>query len=188
LNCQEGFLMEKKIVPPRPVPDRDSKYMGLAWIHAGFSKDPNTQVGAQIVSAYNQPLGSGYNGPPRLIDDDTLDWGRSIKKADVSRYDVIVHAEINAIDHTGCADLTGATLYVTALPCPSCMLEIIRKEIERVLYFDFQGDANSSLQNASWCEKSLKMARMANIQIEKFTGNINWVADWSQHLKELGIF
>ena len=68
-----------KIIPPRETPDRDSRYMGLAWIHAGFSKDPNTQVGAQIVDQYNQPLGSGYNGPPRKIDDSSFSWCRPPK-------------------------------------------------------------------------------------------------------------
>ena len=52
--------MEK--AQPRNTPDRDSRYMGLAWIHARFSKDPNTQVGSCIVSNKNQILGTGYNG------------------------------------------------------------------------------------------------------------------------------
>jgi dCMP deaminase len=164
--------------------------MGLAWIHAGFSKDPSTQVGAVIISNYNEPLGSGYNGPPRLIDDESFSWERpSADNPDgFSKYDIIVHAEINAIDHSCGADLTGATLYVTALPCPRCMLEIIRKEIGRVVYFDYQSSRSSSLQNAAWREKSLQMARMAGIKVEKFEGNIAWIADWTRRLKEIGIF
>jgi deoxycytidylate deaminase len=179
--------MVKKKAPPRQVPDRDEKYMGLAWMHASFSKDPFTQVGAQIVGQYNQPLGSGYNGPPRLVHDDEISWDRSTDEKEVTRYDIIVHAEVNAIDHS-CGDLTESTLYVTALPCPSCMLEIVRKEMGKVIYFDFQGDADSSLRNALWREKSLNIAKLANVKVQRFTGDINWVADWTERLRQLGIF
>lgn len=182
--------MNDKMIPPRETPDRDSKYMGLAWIHAGFSKDPNTQVGAQLVDQYNQPLGSGYNGPPRLVDDTSFSWCRPSKDDPdaFSKNDIIVHAEVNAIDHSCTSDLSGATLYVTALPCPACMLEIIRKEIERVVYFDYQSTKNSSLQNGPWREKTLQKAKMAGIKMEEFKGNINWVADWVIRLRQLGIF
>lgn len=181
--------MDKKI-PPRETPDRDSKYMGLAWIHAGFSKDPSTQVGAVIVDQYNQPLGSGYNGPPRLIDDTSFSWCRPSKDApdEFSKYDIMVHAEINAIDHSCARDFSGATLYVTALPCPDCMLEIVRKEISRVVYYDYQSTKNSSLQNAAWRTKSFEIAKMAGIKVEKFDGDINWIADWVMRLKGIGIF
>lgn len=85
-------------------------------------------------------------------------------------------------------DLTNATLYVTALPCPKCMLEIIDNEIGRIVYFDFQGDKNSSLQNGSWRDKSFEMARMAGIQLDKFKGSVSWIADWTERLKQLGVF
>lgn len=178
-----------KNIQPRFTPERDLKYMGLAWVHAGFNKDPNTQVGAQIISSENEPLGSGYNGPPRLIDDNAFNWGRP-KPGDesVNRYDLVKHAEANAISHSMGSDLTNATLYVTALPCPKCMLEIIDNEIGRVVYFDFQGDKNSSLQNGSWRDKSFEMARMAGIQMDKFEGSVSWIADWTERLKQLGVF
>ena len=70
---------DKKKISPRNVPERDSKYMALAWIVAGFSKDPNTQCGAIIIDSKNNPLGWGYNGPPRLIDDNSFSWGRPEK-------------------------------------------------------------------------------------------------------------
>jgi dCMP deaminase len=180
--------MAKKVMP-REVPDRDSKYMGLAWIHAGFSKDPSTQVGAQVVGEYNNPLGSGYNGPPRLVDDTSFSWDRPPKDDPeaFSKYDIIVHAEINAMDHS-CGDLTNATLYVTAFPCPDCMLEIVRRELRRVVYYDFRSGKKSSLQDTKGREKSLKIANMANIRVEEFTGNVNWVPDWAERLRELGVF
>jgi len=163
--------------------------MGLAWIHAGFSKDPNTQVGAQIISQNNEPLGSGYNGPPRLIDDTSFSWHRPAPDEEgINRYDLVKHAESNAIKHSKGEDLTDATLYVTALPCPKCMLEIIDEGIGRIVYFDFQGDRNSSLQNGSWRDKTFEMARMAGIRLEKFQGSVAWIADWSERLRQLGVY
>jgi len=176
-------------ISPRDVPDRDSRYMGLAWIQAGFSKDPNTQVGAVIVDRNNCPLGSGYNGPPRLINDTSFSWSRPPKDDPdkFSKYDVMVHAEINAIDHS-CGDLTNSVLYVTALPCPRCMLEIVRKEIDKVIYFDYQSTKKSSLQNEAWREKSLEIAKMAKVTVDKFSGDVNWLADWMLRLKDIGVF
>lgn len=176
-------------VQPRVVPERDVKYMGEAWMKAAFSKDPSTQVGAVVVGHNNMPLGSGYNGPPRLINDTAFSWERPPKDDPdaFSKYDVVVHAEINAIDHS-MSSVVGATLYVTAMPCPDCMLEIIRKEISRVVYYDFQSSNNSSLQNSFWREKSLKLAQMGGVRMDKFQGNLNWLADWTRHLKDLGIF
>lgn len=175
---------------PRQTPDRDSKYMGLAWMHAGFSKDPSTQVGAQIVGPDNIPYGSGYNGPPRRMKDTEVIWDRPSKDESeiLSKYDIMVHAEINAIDHSSAYDLTDSTLYTTALPCPDCMLAIIRTPIMRVVYFDYQSVGTSSLRNEAWRAKTFEKARLGRVRLEKFTGNINWLQDWVANLKRLSIF
>lgn len=39
-------------------------FMGVARLSAQRSKDPNTQVGACIVSPENKIVGIGYNGMP----------------------------------------------------------------------------------------------------------------------------
>lgn len=185
-------MNSKKMVPPREVPDRDSKYMGLAWIHAGFSKDPSTQVGAQIVTYENEPLGSGYNGPPAMIRDDAFSWERPPKDRPeaFSKYDVIVHAEINAIKRSQRMghDLKDATLYVTAFPCKACMLDIADAKIGRVVYMDFRSTKNSSLQCTSGRESSMEIARLAGIKVEAFRGSIGWVGDWAEKLKQMGVF
>lgn len=176
-------------VPPRPTPDRDSKYMGLAWIQAGFSKDPNTQVGAVIVAEGNEPLGSGYNGPPSEQDDDEMSWERASKDNPdaYSKNDIIVHAEGNAIDHS-CGSLEGATIYVTAMPCNDCMKEIVRKKLKRVVYFDFQSDPNSSLANAASRAKSVETARRGKVTLEVFKGDLSWLVNWMAALKGKGVF
>ena len=181
--------MSEKMIPPREVPDRDSKYMGMAWAWASFSKDPSTQMGAQIVDQYNVPLGSGYNGPPRIIPDDSFSWCRPPKDDPnaFSKYDVIIHAEINAMEHSCNADLTNATLYVTGYPCKDCMIDIAKKEIGRVVYFDHQSDSGSMLRKTQR-QKSEEIARLAGIKLEKFRGNLSWMSDWNDKLRSMGIF
>ena len=41
----------------------DEYFMGVAYLSGMRSKDPNTQVGACIVSEDNKILSMGYNGP-----------------------------------------------------------------------------------------------------------------------------
>lgn len=183
--------MSDKKVQPRETPDRDSRYMGLAWIHAAFSKDPSTQVGAMIVSEDNYPLGSGYNGPPRNADDKEVPWDRPPKDDPeaYSKYDIVVHAEANAIDHVcNQGAICDSTLYVTSLPCNNCMKEIGRKGIKRVVYMDYQSSKSSSLQNAKWREKTFETARLCGVSMEKFEGHIGWIIEWVDKMKQMGVF
>jgi deoxycytidylate deaminase len=175
-------------VPPRTTPDRDSRYMGEAWLKAAFSKDPSTQVGAVIIDRNNIPWEVATMGHPSLIDDNSFSWERPAPDfLGLSKYDLVVHAEINAMDHCQGNDLTGATLYVTA-----CLVLIVCWRLSTSSYiesftFDFQSSLSSSLQNAAWRDKSFAMAQRAGIQLEKFTGNLNWIPEWVQRLKDIGI-
>jgi len=176
--------------PPRKVPDRDSRYMGLAWMQAAFSKDPSTQVGATIIDADNKPLGSGYNGPPSHINDHCFSWERPPKDDPeaFSKYDLIKHAEENAIKHARCEDLTGATLYVTAFPCKNCMLDIVDVGISRIVYYDFKSDAGSICQSVQR-NTSETIADLADygLTIEEFQGDLSWLTEWINNLQEKGI-
>lgn len=169
-------------VPPRSVPERDAKYMGLAWVMAGFSKDPNTQVGALIIDPKNNfPLGWGYNGPPADIDDLAFSWSRPEK------YDFIVHAEENAINHS-LDSLEGAHLYVTHMPCKKCMLKIVSMKIAKVFYMNCVGDPNSSIAMRSDTEKTIEIAKLGGVTLEEFEDNLGWLPDWIISLRNLGVF
>ena len=54
----------------------DEYFMGIAMLAARRSKDPNTQVGACIVSQDNIILSTGYNGMPKGCSDDEYPWER----------------------------------------------------------------------------------------------------------------
>ncbi len=54
----------------------DEYFMGVAFLSAQRSKDPNTQVGACIVDKDRCIIGIGYNGFPRGCSDEVLPWAR----------------------------------------------------------------------------------------------------------------
>jgi len=154
---------------PREVADRDNFYMGMAMLYASKSKDPSTQCGAVIISAENKPLGWGYNGPPRLIDDNEMDWTREKK------YPLIKHAEENAIIHS-CGCFEGATLYVTGKPCPNCTLDMVAAEIPKVVYYPYISKNKSSmLNNNKLWEETLDIAKRGNLELVEFSGDLSWI-------------
>jgi len=113
----------------------DEYFMALAKLSAMRSKDPNTQVGACIVSSDNRILSIGYNGAPNGFDDDRLPWAREGKPIE-TKYLYVVHAERNAIlnfrGHR--KDFEGAKIYVDLFPCNECAKEIIQCGIKEVVY------------------------------------------------------
>lgn len=112
----------------------DEYFMGVAILSAQRSKDPNTQVGACIVSEDKKIIGVGYNGFPRGCSDDDLPWARNGDWSN-TKYPYVCHAELNAILNTNnSALLRGATLYVDLFPCNECAKAVIQSGIKRVVY------------------------------------------------------
>jgi dCMP deaminase len=167
-------------VKPRKVPSRDEKYMGLALYHASFSKDPATQIGCVITDGENGIAGTGYNGPPAKIDDGSIDWGRP------SKYEIMVHAEENAIDFAK-GKLTNCTLYVTGLPCLRCLIKIIRHKIPRVCYLDRLYDGESSQACEEQKRRVTHWAYRGEVDLFPFKGDLEWLDRWNSFLKESGL-
>lgn len=109
----------------------DEYFMGVAMLAARRSKDPNTQVGACIVSQDNIIISTGYNGMPMGCSDDEYSWER---EGDDTKYPYVVHAELNAILNASGRDLRGSKLYVALFPCNECAKAIIQAGIREVLY------------------------------------------------------
>ena len=111
----------------------DEYFMGVAQL-AGFrSKDPNSQVGACIVSGDNKILSIGYNGFPVGCSDDEFPWNREGEPYD-SKYFYVTHAELNAILNYRGGSLEGSKVYVTMFPCNECAKAIIQSGIREVIY------------------------------------------------------
>ena len=115
----------------------DEFFMGVAILASERSKDPNTQVGACIVSADNRILSVGYNGTPNGFEDIYFPWDREGNELN-TKYLYVVHAERNAIlNYRGnIKDFEGAKLYVTMFPCNECAKEVIQVGIKDIIYLD----------------------------------------------------
>ena len=109
----------------------DEYFMGVAMLAAKRSKDPNTQVGACIVSQDNIILSTGYNGFPKGCSDDEFPWDR---EGDNTKYPFVVHAELNAILNCNGKSLRNAKIYVALFPCNECAKAIIQSGISEVVY------------------------------------------------------
>ena len=106
----------------------DLRYLELARLVAGWSKDPSTQVGAVVVRPDNSVASLGYNGFPRGI----VDAPERYEDRD-TKYSYIVHAEMNAVlsAHT---NVRGCTLYTwPLLSCDRCSVHMIQAGLVRVV-------------------------------------------------------
>lgn len=113
----------------------DEYFMGIALLSAERSKDPNTCVGACIVSEDNKILSLGYNGMPIGCSDDEYPWERDGDPLD-TKYLYVCHAEMNAIlNYTG-ANMRNSKVYVTLFPCNECAKALIQKGIKEVIYLE----------------------------------------------------
>ena len=111
----------------------DEYFMGVAVLSAMRSKDPNTQVGACIVSQDNKILSMGYNGFPLGCSDDEFPWCREGEPLD-NKYFYSTHSELNAILNYRGASLEGSKMYVTLFPCNECAKAIIQAGIKTIVY------------------------------------------------------
>lgn len=106
----------------------DRRFIALAQMVSGWSKDPSTQVGAVIVDRDRRVVSLGFNGFPRNVQDtqDRYD-NRDLK------YKLTVHAEMNAILFAQ-RSIEGCRLYTWPfMPCARCATAIIQAKIVDVV-------------------------------------------------------
>ena len=112
----------------------DEYFMGVAQLSSMRSKDPNTQVGACIVSNDNKILSMGYNGFPMGCSDEEFPWDRDGDDDLDTKYPFVTHSELNAILNYRGGSLEGTKLYVSLFPCNECAKAIIQAGIKTVVY------------------------------------------------------
>ncbi|MBQ6602288.1 MAG: dCMP deaminase family protein [Eubacterium sp.] len=112
----------------------DEYFMAVAKLAGMRSKDPNSQVGACIVSEDNKILSMGYNGFPSGCSDDEYPWEREGDDPLTTKYFYVTHSELNAILNYSGGSLKGAKLYVSLFPCNECAKAIIQCGIKTVIY------------------------------------------------------
>ncbi len=109
------------------------RFMQMAQMISGWSKDNSTKVGCVIVSPEKAILSMGYNGFPRGVDDTP-----QYRQERPTKYEFVVHAEENALLNAGRngTRLSGGILYVTMPPCTRCAGSIIQSGIKEVIYLE----------------------------------------------------
>ena len=136
----------------------DEYFMGIAFLSAKRSKDPNTQVGACIVSQDNKILSMGYNGFPNGCSDEDFPWNRESADPYDNKYFYTTHSELNAILNYRGGSLEGSKLYVTLFPCNECAKAIIQSGIRTVIYAEDRYASTSSTR------ASKRMLRAAGVE------------------------
>lgn len=107
--------------------DWDDRYLEMAKLVAGWTKDPKAGVGAVVVLR-NRVVATGFNGFPSAVLDTEERLFDKKKKLDMT-----VHAEENAL-LVALANARGADLYVYGKPvCCRCAASIIQAGIARVV-------------------------------------------------------
>jgi dCMP deaminase len=140
----------------------DEYFMGVAKLSAMRSKDPNTQVGACIVSDDNKILSMGYNGFPIGCSDDEFPWAREAEEPLDIKYLYSTHSELNAILNYRGGSLEGAKLYVTLFPCNECAKAIIQCGIKELVYEDDKYEKTTSVI------ASKRMLKAAGVKVTRY--------------------
>ena len=151
----------------------DEYFMGIAMLAARRSKDPNTQVGACIVSKENIIISTGYNGMPAGCSDDEYPWER---EGEDTKYPYVVHAELNAILNANGRDLRGSKLYVALFPCNECAKAIIQAGISEVIYLS---DKYAATDATLASKRMLRSAgvKLTQVEFDQKELVINYKAD-----------
>jgi dCMP deaminase len=137
----------------------DKRFLELAELVSSWSKDPSTKVGAVIVDDQNIIVSVGFNGFPKGIEDNDRLNHRD------SKYQIIVHAENNALMFAK-RPLDGCTIYTYPfMPCPRCAGMIIQSGIKRVVSY------KNTTDRMRWeldFSISRELFNEANIQLEEW--------------------
>lgn len=139
----------------------DEYFMGVAILSGMRSKDPNTQVGACIVSPDHKILSMGYNGFPLGCSDDEFPWAREGEPLE-NKYFYTTHSELNAILNYRGGSLEGATMYVTLFPCNECAKAIIQSGIRRLVY------DSDKYENTPSVIASKRMLKASGVALQRY--------------------
>lgn len=161
VKCSEG--------EPSYRPSWDVYFLKLAMLASERATCPRMHCGCVLVRD-RHVLSTGYNGSlpgsPHCYTDGCLVVDNHCVRTN--------HAEINAICQAARQGvrLTGATAYVTNLPCTSCAKALIATGIVRVVIFS---DYRNSLAETFFQEAGVELSRLAmperiiHYELEKFS-------------------
>jgi dCMP deaminase len=143
----------------------DLRFLEMAKLVSGWSKDPSTKCGAVIVRPDKTVASVGFNGFPKGCDDDPAIYADRERK--LSR---VVHAEQNALLHAG-ESVDGYSMFTWppgfGPSCDRCTAHVIQAGIKSVVYVkDTSPDFASRWKEA--VESGLEMYREAGVEVAHY--------------------
>lgn len=139
------------------------RFLNLGQVISEWSKDPRTKVGCVIAEWNTKRIrGTGYNGPPRLFNDEALEY-----MAPRDKYKITVHAETNALIN---ASMVGPTrinwdqyyvAFITFPPCNSCLKVLVESGMSEIVFIY---DAENP-RAREWFGESLECYQASDIKI-----------------------
>lgn len=138
-----------------------SRYlMGFAEHAATKSKD-STKVGAVLVDDEGTVLLTGFNGPPRGVQD----WPH--RRDRPQKYLFAAHAETNLLSFAARKGIRtdGCSVYVTHMCCAGCAKTLIQAGIKKVVF----GPGKTSMP-AEEFDAARTMFEEAGVTLEAFNG------------------
>ena len=146
-----SLLMQKDQEPT----DWDNMFFSEAVLWSRRSHDSQTQCGCVLVKN-KTVIATGYNGFMREINDEALPTTRPDK------YPYMIHAEANAVYN--CAregkSTLGATAYITAPPCTTCLQMLWQCGVHDIYFSDL-----SSPKGDVWTSKYNQVLRQIGANI-----------------------
>ena len=140
---------------------KDEYFLSLANLVAGRATCDRLWVGCVLVKD-GEVLSTGYNGAPSGLDE-CDEVGHLLVRGDDNRDHCVrtIHAEQNALYHARkkVPNMGGVIAYVNATPCETCLLELLKSGIRRVV-------CGSVYHNAAGAEMSSKLASAWSAVVE----------------------
>jgi dCMP deaminase len=166
-------MNERKIVE-FSRPSWDEYFVSISLLTKNRSNCIKRKVGCLLVKD-NRILSLGYNGTPtntkncyeggckRCMDqyskkDEENSSGKALDSC------MCLHAEENALLFVNKNDLIDSTMYVTLIPCISCVKKILQCKIKRIVYIENYSHEIDIL--------SKKILQKNNIIIDKWEGEV----------------
>ena len=112
-----------------PINSWDRRFLAVAMQVSHWSKDPSSKMGAVIANTDQRLVALGYNGFPKQVEDcQSRQYNKKVK------YEIVVHAEANALLIAGSAAVGGTIyLYGPRPICARCAGILIQAGIKRAV-------------------------------------------------------
>jgi dCMP deaminase len=172
LNLKKRRRRRPKDMDDFERPSWDEYFMTIAELTSKRSNCLRRKVGCIIVGD-NRILSLGYNGTPR----GTLNCfeGGCLRCLELTRNNtgdeaghkldlcMCLHAEENAMLFVAKKELQGATMYVTLMPCISCVKKILQCGLEKV-YYKEEYNEDVSRQSKALLERNGVVVEKLNLK------------------------